>query len=521
MTSVKLSSASDFITPSLACVKPVQIDASKKNRVLRIENEDGTSSLAAEEAPKVAKVTLNDCLACAGCITSAETVLVEQQSIGEFERMLSSAGASYDMVVISLSAPARAAIAVHCGLGLRETHGRLSGFLKSIGCHSVLDCGVATDLGLMQSAAEFVHRFRASAADAARATSARATSGASTAADCGVVDVSDASSSAVASALPLPLLTSSCPGWVCYAEKMVGDSVLPYLSRVKSPQQIAGTLIKYAYAASCGVAPERVCHVSVMPCFDKKLEASRDDFFNPSAGPNGTRDVDCVLSSAELLTLLESRGCQSLSAVPGCDPDVVPPYSGLSWSADANDGGGVAGFTYAAPGASGGTAEFVFRVAAKELFGVNVPPGPLPWVQGKNSDLHELTLDHSGSTVLRFCRAYGFRNIQNVVRRVKSGKCPYQLVELMACPGGCANGGGQPRPPKGEATTRAATVESALVNPAETKAAWPLDRPAVQAFYAEGGFLAGGPYAEPCQRHLLTAFHAVDPSKQNPLTISW
>ena len=247
MTSVKLSSASDFITPSLACVKPVQIDTSKKNRVLRIENEDGTSSSAAEEAPKVAKVTLNDCLACAGCITSAETVLVEQQSIGEFERMLSSAGSSYDMVVISLSAPARAAIAVHCGLGLRETHGRLSGFLKSIGCHSVLDCGVATDLGLMQSAAEFVHRFRASAASAARATS-----GASTAADCSAVDVSDASSSAAASALPLPLLTSSCPGWVCYAEKMVGDSVLPYLSRVKSPQQIAGTLIKYAYAASCG-----------------------------------------------------------------------------------------------------------------------------------------------------------------------------------------------------------------------------------------------------------------------------
>ena len=567
MTSVRLSSASDFITPSLACVKPVQIDTSKKNRVLRIEGTDGAAA-EEEEVPKVAKVTLNDCLACAGCITSAETVLVEQQSIEEFERMLSSASSAYDLVVVSLSAPARAAIAVHSGLGLRETHGRISGFLKGIGCHSVLDCGVASDLSLMQAAAEFVHRFRAASASAAAAAAIAAPAGGAEASEDSAMDVSDGPAGPTSvGALPLPVLTSSCPGWICYAEKMVGEAVLPYLSRVKSPQQVAGTLIKYAHAAACGIAPERVCHVSIMPCFDKKLEAARDDFFNASAGKDGTRDVDCVLSSAELLTLLERRGCASLGVAPGCEPDVTPPYSGLaaacvevaggaaagsggssgsggagsggagsggagSDGSSSGDGGGnssgeggglgaIGAFTYAAPGASGGMAEFVFRVAAKELFGVDLPPGPMPWVQGRNADIHELELQQGGATVLKFCRAYGFRNIQNIVRRAKSGKCPYQLVELMACPGGCANGGGQPRPPRGEAQTRTAAVEAMLVHPEETRPRWPIEHPTVQALYADGGFLAGGPQGEACQRHLLTAFHAIDPSKQNPLTISW
>ena len=269
---VKLAPASDFITPSLACVKPMQIDKAKPNRVLKLE---GLQDEPEEAQRKVARITLNDCLACAGCITSAETVLVSQQSIAEFQRMLQAAEA-YDLVVVSLSAAARAAISVHTGLGLRETHGRLTAFLKSVGCHCVLDCGVAADLGLLQLAAEFVQRYRAAKQPNAGATAAAATA-----------SLAQAPIAGAGAGLPLPLLTSSCPGWVCYAEKVHGSYILPHLSRVKSAQQIAGTLLKYGHAAAIGVAPERVCHVSVMPCFDKKLEAARDDFFNPQAGPSG------------------------------------------------------------------------------------------------------------------------------------------------------------------------------------------------------------------------------------------
>ena len=229
-----LSGLGDFISPSLACVKPMQIDKSKPNRVLRLEglqDEDDTY------VPATAKVTLNDCLACSGCITSAETVLVTQQSAEEFLRCLGGT----EHVVISVSPAARAAIAVHCGLSLREAHGRLTGFFKSIGCNRLLDNGLASDLSLLQTAAEFVHRFRANG------------------------------SSASDTPPPLPLLSSSCPGWVCYAEKVQGAQVLPHISRVKSPQQIMGTLVKYGYGAEHGLQPQSIYHVSVMPCFDKKL----------------------------------------------------------------------------------------------------------------------------------------------------------------------------------------------------------------------------------------------------------
>ncbi len=144
---VTLAPTSDFITPSLACVKPVQIDVAKPNRVLRLEglqdDEQPTPATA------VAKVTLNDCLACAGCITSAETVLISQQSADEFVRLLRARGSAFDLVVVSISAAARGALAVHCGLGLRETHGRLTTALKGMGCDAVFDCGLAADLSLL------------------------------------------------------------------------------------------------------------------------------------------------------------------------------------------------------------------------------------------------------------------------------------------------------------------------------------------------------------------------------------
>ena len=255
---VKLSSAalsSDFISPSLACVKPMQIDKSKPNRhILRLEGLQDEQEVAVRAT---AKVTLNDCLACSGCITSAETVLVTQQSTAEFLRCVG----SFEHVYVSLSPAARAAIAVHNGLSLRETHGRLTAFFKGLGCHRVLDNGLASDLNLLQTAAEFIHRFRASAPAPAAAS--------------GASDGDAAMPLAPRSdALPLPLLTSSCPGWVCYAEKVVGASVMPHMSLVKSPQQIMGTLLKYGYGAAHGTPPEAVYHVSVMPCFDKKLEAS-------------------------------------------------------------------------------------------------------------------------------------------------------------------------------------------------------------------------------------------------------
>lgn len=87
----------------------------------------------------------------------------------------------------------------------------------------------------------------------------------------------------------------SMTGWVCYAEKTHGNFILPYISVTKSPQQIMGSLVKYHLAENMGLSPEQIYHVTVMPCYDKKLEASREDFYNQQ---KKTRDVDCVITSS-------------------------------------------------------------------------------------------------------------------------------------------------------------------------------------------------------------------------------
>ena len=108
------------------------------------------------------------------------------------------------------------------------------------------------------------------------------------------------------------------------------------------------------------------------------------------------------------------------------------------------------GQSYGVRGGSGGYMEHVFRTAARDLFGQELPPGPLPIVQGRNADIQECSLIINGQRVLHFAAAYGFRNIQGLMRKIKIGKCEYDYVEVMACPSGCLNGGGQAKPAAGQ-----------------------------------------------------------------------
>lgn len=94
----------------------------------------------------------------------------------------------------------------------------------------------------------------------------------------------------------LPMMASSCPGWVCYAEKTHGNFILPYIATTRSPQQIMGVLVKKYLAKMLGIRGDRIYHVTVMPCYDKKLEASREDFFSEV---DNCRDVDCVITSSK------------------------------------------------------------------------------------------------------------------------------------------------------------------------------------------------------------------------------
>lgn len=176
-------------------------------------------------------------------------------------------------VVVSISPQTSAALAVQYKMPVFEITERLCGYFKSIGITSVYDIALARSLSLIESRNEFIERWTL-AQDKTQV-------GAPTA---------------------LPMLASQCPGWICYAEKTHGEFVLPYISTTKSPQQIMGTLVKDMATESKGTTstiegedtPATTYHVCIMPCYDKKLEASREDFYNDIYK---TRDVDCVITT--------------------------------------------------------------------------------------------------------------------------------------------------------------------------------------------------------------------------------
>ena len=298
----------------------------------------------------------------------------------------------------------------------------------------------------------------------------------------------------------LPMLASACPGWICYAEKAHAE-MLPFIARTKSPQQVMGTLVKNWMGEKWGklcvhcsltcvshantsigdyCRPHEIYHVSVMPCYDKKLEASRQDFYNDVYS---TRDVDCVITTGELELLMREKGWDLSSPVPG-------ELDALSTSKLDINPISISDYTLPElqnhPGTSSGS---YLHSILNHVTTTSLTPLTLSIKTIRNSDYEEYTLRKvedggNGEIVFKGAKCYGFRNLQNVVRkvgkergvRVGSGAAgrlgvrvgggvmrrgrkaggdggemakdrAYDYVEVMACPGGCVNGGGQLKPP--------------------------------------------------------------------------
>ncbi|OWK11486.1 NARFL, partial [Cervus elaphus hippelaphus] len=413
-----------------------------------------------------AKISLDDCLACSGCVTSAETVLITQQSHEELRKVLgankTAAPDQQKLVVISVSPQSRASLAVRFQLNPTDTARKLTAFFKKIGAHYVFDTAFSRNFSLLESQREFVQRFR------------------------GQADPKQA----------LPVLTSACPGWICYAEKTHGSTVLPHISTARSPQQVMGSLVKDFFAQQQLLTPDKVYHATVMPCYDKKLEASRPDFFSQE---HQTRDVDCVITTGEVFKLLEEEGVSLSELEPA-------PLDSLCSSASAQEPTSHRG------GGSGGYLEHVFRHAAQELFGIHVTE--VTYRPLRNKDLQEVILERDGQVLLHFAAAYGFRNIQNLVQKLKRGRCPYHFVEVMACPAGCLNGGGQLKVPDMPGKELLQQVER-LYGLVRTEA--PEDAPGVQELYEHWLQGAG---SERAGRLLHTSYRAVEKAGSG-LSIRW
>ncbi|MBN3325020.1 NARF factor, partial [Atractosteus spatula] len=267
------------------------------------------------------------------------------------------------------------------------------------------------------------------------------------------------------------MFTSACPGWIRYAERVLGSLVTPHICTSKSPQQIMGSLVKDYFTKQQKLSPDKVYHVVVAPCFDKKLEALREEFYNSLLE---SQDVDCVVTSGEIMLMMEEQkvSIESLDSIPLDHVQIRPAVLyitklpknchfpqlflvliiqvcfcqdtrfGETEEVDIvrHEGRGAEGFL-----------EHIFKYAAKELFGLDVEE--IVYKTLKNRDFQEVTLEKDGETLLQFAAVYGFRNIQNMIQKLKKGKFPYQLVEVLSCPGGksfkpkvsksCLNGKGQ------------------------------------------------------------------------------
>ncbi|NXC19610.1 NARFL factor, partial [Corythaeola cristata] len=406
------------------------------------------------EAQKLekAKITLNDCLACSGCITSAESVLITQQSHEELCKILTfnktAAPNEQKLVVVSVSPQSRASLAARCQMGVLETAKKLTAFLKSV--HYVFDTTFSRNFSLLESQQEFVKRFRKQSEDKKA----------------------------------LPVLASACPGWICYAEKTHGSFIIPYISTTKSPQQVMGSLIKGHFAEQQHLTPAQIYHVTVMPCYDKKLEASRPDFFNQEYQ---TRDVDCVITTAS--------------------PKTASSFPSPRFSSAAEEE-----LTTHSGGGSGGYLEHIYKYAAKELFGIQVDT--IHYKPLKNKDFQEVTLEKDGVVLLQFALAYGFRNIQNLVQKLKRGKSPYHYVEVMACPSGCLNGGGQIKVDGESSKDQLQRVERLYES---LKTEIPEQNRTVKELYERW---LGGAESEKAARALHTQYHAVEKTSSG-FNIKW
>ncbi|KAJ8600509.1 hypothetical protein CTAYLR_010070 [Chrysophaeum taylorii] len=392
----------DVIGLGADCTNPQFVKPPAKKKTT--SNRKGRVELSMEEDVVVgvgvmrsvggrAAVSVSDCLACSGCVTSAETVLLSRDSTGEFNAMR----ASGERVEVSVSQASLASIAAQVGASTGATFGALRRLLAPA---TVAHVASALDLALLELADEFLGRVRVGTRDAPVPEPTRGVSSERILRR----DVEERVGPARRREDgPLPLVVAECPGVVCFVEKTAAHA-LPYLASTKSAM------------ATFGALKSDTRHVSVVPCADKKLEAARKDLSR-----DGTPDVDLALTTKEAVDAV--GGVDTIRAALRGEEEGEP------WVVSPASAG------------SGGYLEFVYRAAAK-AFGATVPDR-LDYVRVRNDDFHEVDLALPDGLTLKFARAYGFRNVQRVASALKRGSSPYHFVELMACPSGCLNGGGQ------------------------------------------------------------------------------
>ena len=322
-----------------------------------------------------------DCTFCGQCIESCPTgALREKEYIDDVWKKLKD-DESY--VVVQTAPAVRVALGEEFGMPIgTNVKGKMVTALKYLGFNKVFDTNTGADLTIMEEANEFIER---------------STKGGT-----------------------LPMITSCSPGWVRFAEKNYPD-LLDHLSSCKSPHQMFGAIIKSYFAKKYNIEPSKIVTVSIMPCIAKKYEASREEM-----EVDTLRDVDYVLTTRELARMIRQANI-NFNALEDGDFDIP--------MGDASGAGAIFGTT-------GGVMEAAIRTAVDTLEGKSLEKVEYEAVRGEK-EIKAATLQIAGKEI-KIAVASGLANARKIMEQIKQGKCEYQFVEIMACPGGCVMGGGQP-----------------------------------------------------------------------------
>ena len=327
--------------------------------------------------------SLNDvnCTNCGQCIQACPTgALHEKETIDDVWVKLKDP----DKYVVVQTAPSvRVALGEEFGMPIgTNVTGKMVTALKRLGFDKVFDTNTGADFTIMEEATEFIERIQEN----------------------GI----------------LPMITSCSPGWVKYIE-MNYPELLPHLSSCKSPHQMFGALIKSYFAQKEGIDPNKIYMVSVMPCIAKKFERQRAEM-----KVNGIDDVDNVITTRELARMIKQANIE---------------FTELEDSQFDNPMGEATGAA-AIFGTTGGVMEAALRTAQDILTCQDLPKIDFEAVRGGDG-IKRATVNIAGNDI-KVVAASGLANAQKIMEEIKSGKADYQFVEIMACPGGCIMGGGQP-----------------------------------------------------------------------------
>ncbi len=321
------------------------------------------------------------CVSCGQCIVNCPTGAIYEKD--DTAKVLEAINDPEKFVVVHTAPSIRVTLGECFGMHIgTNVQGKMVAALRRLGFDKVFDTDFGADLTIVEEANEFLGRVQ----------------------NGGV----------------LPMITSCSPGWIKYCEHYYPD-MLDHLSSCKSPQQMSGAVIKTWYAEKMGIDPKDIVVVGIMPCTAKKFETKRE---NQSA--SGYPDVDYSLTTRELGRMIESAGI-FFKHLP--DEEFDNPLG---------DSTGAAVIF----GATGGVMEAALRTAVEKLSGEELKSLDFTEVRGTEG-IKEASYTVNGMEI-KVCVVSGLANANTIMEKVKNGTADYHFIEIMGCPGGCVNGGGQP-----------------------------------------------------------------------------